>query len=145
MHIPVLIDTCYYMVDKKALVDSGATDNFINPVFTKHLGLRLQELEASKKIFNIDNTTNKSGSITHFLNLKVCTKGQVMELCFLVADIGSKDLLLGYPWLVAFEPKFDWKHATMDWGMMPVVISSTILLPTKTILATMFTQEKKWT
>jgi hypothetical protein len=30
MHIPVSICTSYFMADKRALVDSGATDNFIN-------------------------------------------------------------------------------------------------------------------
>jgi hypothetical protein len=54
------------MADKKALVISGATDNFMHPAFTKQMGLGLQELPTPKKIFNIDTTTNKSGMITHF-------------------------------------------------------------------------------
>jgi hypothetical protein len=35
MHIPVSIRTRYFMADKKALVDSGATDNFMHPNFAK--------------------------------------------------------------------------------------------------------------
>jgi hypothetical protein len=35
MRIPVSIRTRYFMADKKALVDSGATDNFMHPNFTK--------------------------------------------------------------------------------------------------------------
>jgi predicted aspartyl protease len=46
------------MADKKALVDSGATDNFMHPAFAKRMGLGLQKLQTPKKIFNIDNTTN---------------------------------------------------------------------------------------
>ena len=32
-------------------------------------------LDKPKRIYNIDNTSNKSGSITHSLELKVTTKG----------------------------------------------------------------------
>jgi hypothetical protein len=108
MHIPVSIRTSYFMADKRALVDSGATDNFINATFASRMGLGLKELPTPKKIFNIDNTTNKSGKITHYLDLDVCTKGIHKEMRFLITDIGSEDLLLGYPWLATFEPRFNW-------------------------------------
>jgi hypothetical protein len=75
MRIPVLIRTSYFMADKKALVDSGETNNFMHPAFAKRMGLGLQKLQTPKKIFNIDNTTNKSGMITHYLDLNVCTNG----------------------------------------------------------------------
>jgi hypothetical protein len=61
------------------------------------MGLGLHKLPKAQKIFNIDNTTNKSGEITHYLDLDVNTKGIHKEMCFLITDIGSEDLLLGYP------------------------------------------------
>jgi hypothetical protein len=124
MRIPVSIRTSYFMADKRALVDSGATDNFINATFAARMGLGLKELQTPKNIFNIDNTTNKSGKITHYLDLDVCAKGIHKEMCFLITDIGSEDILLGYPWLATFEPKFNWRHAVIDERMMPVIISS---------------------
>ena len=75
MRVPVSIRTRYFMADKKALVDSGATDNIIHPAFARRLGLTMTPLERPKKIYNIDNTSNKSGSITHSLELKITTKG----------------------------------------------------------------------
>ena len=101
------------MAEKKALVDSGATDNFIHPAFAKRLGLTMTPLEKPKRIYNIDNTSNKSGSITHSLELKVTTKGADRIMRFLVTDIGNEDILLGYPWLATFEPKFGWKDAML--------------------------------
>jgi hypothetical protein len=80
MRVPVSIRTSYFMADKKALVDSGATDNFMHPAFAKRMGLGLQELPTPKKIFNIDNTSNKSGMITHFLDLNVRTNGINKEM-----------------------------------------------------------------
>ena len=125
MRIPVSIRTRYFMADKKvALVDSGATDNFMHPAFAKRMGLGLQELPKPRKIFNIDNTTNKAGSITHFLDLDVQTKGIHKQMRFLITDIGNEDLLLGYPWLATFEPRFGWRNAIIDEKCLPVVISS---------------------
>jgi predicted aspartyl protease len=69
MHVPVLIHTSYFMANKKALVDSGATDNFMHPAFAKRMGLGLRELLTPKNIFNIDNTSNKSGMITHYVTV----------------------------------------------------------------------------
>jgi hypothetical protein len=124
MRVPVSIRTSYFMADKKALVDSGATDNFMHPAFAKRMGLGLQELPTPKKIFNIDNTSNKSGMITHFLDLNVRTNGINKEMRFLVTDIGHEELLLGYPWLATFEPKFNWKSAVIDERILPITISS---------------------
>jgi hypothetical protein len=124
MCIPVSIRTRYFMADKKALVDSGATDNFMHPNFARRMGLGMKMLPKPKKIFNIDNTTNKSGMITHYLDLNVVTKGIHKEMRFLVTDIGQEEVLLGYPWLATFEPKFDWRSATMEPRFMPVIISS---------------------
>ena len=45
MRVPVSICTCYFMANKKALVDSGATDNFVHPAFAKRLGLSMTLLE----------------------------------------------------------------------------------------------------
>jgi hypothetical protein len=145
MHIPVSIRTSYFMADKRALVDSGATDNFINATFAARMGLGLKELPTPKKIFNIDNTTNKSGKITHYLDLDVCAKGIHKEMCFLITDIGSEDILLGYPWLATFEPKFNWQHAVIDEQMLPVVISSINprVIRSQPVIARLMTNEEK--
>jgi hypothetical protein len=124
MRVPVSIRTSYFMANKKALVDSGATDNFMHPAFAKRMGLGLQELPNPKKIFNIDNTSNKSGMITHFLDLNIQTNGINKEMRFLVTDIGHEEVLLGYPWLATFEPRFNWKSAVIDKRTLPIIISS---------------------
>ena len=102
-----------------------------------------QAFEKPKKIFNIDNTENKSGSITHFIDLKVQTKGIVKDMRFLIADIGTENLLLGYPWLAAFEPGFRWRPAIMDSINFPVIISSSVPSPSKVVIAATLTHEDK--
>jgi hypothetical protein len=124
MRVPVSIRTSYFMADKKALVDSGATDNFMHPIFAKRMGLGLQKLQTPKKIFNIDNTTNKSGMITHYLDLDICTNRIHKQMRFLVTDIGNEEVLLGYPWLATFKPKFNWRSAIINERILPIIISS---------------------
>ena len=145
MRVPVSIRTRYFMADKKALVDSGATDNFIHPAFTKRMGVTMTPLEKPKRIYNIDNTTNKSGSITHSLELKVVTKGTEKIMRFLVTDIGNEDILLGYPWLATFEPKFGWKDAIIETEALPIIITSTIPVDSRLVIAGVQTQEDKET
>jgi hypothetical protein len=124
MCIPVSIQTSYFMADKQVLVDLGATDNFMHPNFAKRMGLGMKILSNPKKIFNINNTTNKSGMITHYLDLNVVTKGIHKEMHFLITDIGREEILLGYPWLATFELNFNWRSATISPQFMPVIISS---------------------
>src|SRR6201991_3783075 len=124
LRIPVSIRTSYSMANIKALVDSGATDNFIRPAFAKRMGLGLQPLDRPKKIWNIDNTENKAGSITHFTDLEVQTKGICRIMRFLVTDIGDEDLVLGYTWLATYKPQVNWTHATLHEEAMPVILRS---------------------
>ena len=100
-------------------------------------------LEKPKWIYNIDNTSNKSGSITHSLELKVTTKGVDRIMRFLVMDIGNEDILLGYPWLTTFEPKFGWKDAIIETQALPIIISSTHPVNSHTIIAGLQSQAEK--
>ncbi|KAF8258297.1 hypothetical protein EI94DRAFT_1547643, partial [Lactarius quietus] len=66
-------------------------------------------------IYNIDDTTNKAGNITHYVILHVSvTKGNDKEMRFLVTDIGKEDILFRYPWLAAYKPQFDWIKGTIN-------------------------------
>jgi hypothetical protein len=53
------------------------------------------------------------------------------EMRFLVTDIGHEEVLLGYPWLATFEPKFNWRSAVIDKHILPIIISSINLRITK--------------
>ena len=59
-----------------ALVDTGATHNFLSPTFVKHHHLKLTPLDRPRIIRNVDGTPNKGGNITHFIDLDVTTGTQ---------------------------------------------------------------------
>ena len=43
---------------------------------------------------------------------------------FLVTDLGDDELVLGYPWLAAFNPQIDWKNSVLHEEMQPLVIKT---------------------
>ena len=43
---------------------------------------------------------------------------------FLITNIGKEDILLGYPWLATYKPKFKWRDATIGKDALPVIIRS---------------------
>ncbi len=112
------------MADKRILVDSGATDNFIHPKFVRRLHMGTQKLERSMKIWNIDGSTNRAGQLTEYVDLLVKTGAREEKMRFLITDLGIEDVILGYPWLSTFKPQFSWKDGAIDTTLLPVVIKS---------------------
>src|SRR6266568_127951 len=108
MHIPISIRTSNAMADIKALVDSGATDCFMSEKFIRRMKLGKRPLQRPRKIWNIDNMANQAGEITHYITLDIQTRGTRKTIQFLITNIGNEDIILGYPWMAAYEPKFTW-------------------------------------
>src|ERR1700761_6743053 len=86
----------------------------------------MQRLQTAKTLYNVDDTTNKDGKIMHYLVLNVQMQGKVKRMTFLMAEIGKEDIILGYPWLSAYEPQFDWAKGTLNGEYHPVILSSTV-------------------
>ena len=41
---------------------------------------------------------------------------------FLITDLGEDEIVLGYPWLAAFQLHINWKNAMLDEEEQPLVI-----------------------
>jgi len=112
------------MADTKALIDSGATDCFMSEAFVRRMKLGKRPLQRTRKIWNIDNTANQAGDITHYITLDIQTGRNRKTIQFLVTNIGHEDIILGYPWMAAFEPRFIWKHGIIHEKELPVILRS---------------------
>src|SRR5260370_40023048 len=88
------------------------------------MGLGSTPLEWPRKVWNIDNTENKAGSITHSITLDMQTNGQWNDMTFLITNLGKEELLLGYPWLVTYEPWISWRLAVPFGDTLPIIIRS---------------------
>jgi len=112
------------MADIKALVDLGATNCFMSENFVRRMKLGKRPLQKPRKIWNIDNMANQAGSITHYIDLNIQTNSIRKTIHFLITNIGNEDVVLGYPWMAAFEPQFTWRNGVIDERALPVVIRS---------------------
>ncbi|RDX51698.1 hypothetical protein OH76DRAFT_1329800, partial [Lentinus brumalis] len=59
-------------------------------------------------VYNADGTSNKSGQITHAVRSYVEIGSHKSTHQLLVADLGSKDMILGYTYLRRHNPEIDW-------------------------------------
>ena len=82
------------------------------------------KLHRPRTIWNIDGTHNKAGAITDFVDLQVRCGPKTETMKFLVTDVGEDDIILGYPWLAAFQPDINWKESVLAEDMQPLVIKT---------------------
>ncbi len=142
MRIPVLFESAHTTAEREVLIDSGATDNFISKNLLHRLKIGYLPVETPIKIWNVDGTHNQDGTISHFTDLQVRTGTEVKTLQFLITNLGRDKVILGYPWLTAFEPVIHWKDATLDKKCQPVVISS--VKPEEAQVTTTILEEEEW-
>ena len=107
-----------------ALLDSGATENFMNLSYAKWLKLPIKRLDKPRKLFNVDGTKNKSGELLFFTDLQVQTGEQNVALQFFLSDLGEHKAILGCPWFAAMQPKIDWKRGWIDHTQLPIVLKA---------------------
>ena len=54
-----------------ALIDSGATKNFMSLQYAKYLQLPIKKPAERRQLFNVDGTPNKSGDLEYYTDLEV--------------------------------------------------------------------------
>src|SRR5712675_2462153 len=59
INVPFTFQTAHVMADETALLDSGATENFIDIDTWKRMGIGKRPLGKPIKVYNVDGTENK--------------------------------------------------------------------------------------
>jgi len=90
-----------------ALVDSGATENFMNLSYAWWLGLPIKRLDKPQKLFNVDGTWSKAEDLKYYTDLSMQTSNQRINHQFYLSDLGDHKAILGYPWFASTQPKID--------------------------------------
>ena len=97
-----------------ALIDSGATENFIDVQTAERWGLPRKTLPRPRPIVNVNGMENKAGMVTEACILEVLHNNKQHLQRFYVMDLGFDRVLLGYPWLSTFSPQIDWKTGQVE-------------------------------
>jgi len=103
----------------KALLDSSATEMFMDRQTAARHGFKLQKLERPIAVRNVDGTNNSRGAITHQVECNVFFKGHVERMQMDVCDLGKTEVILGMPWLAAHNPEINWEMGEMKMTRCP--------------------------
>ncbi len=105
-----------------ALVDSGATENFMNLTYAKWLRLPIKQLVQPRRLYNVDGTENKAGELRFYTDLQVQTGKAITPLRFFLTDLGKHKAILGYAWFAVVQPKINWKRGWIDHAQLPIIL-----------------------
>jgi len=107
LNIGVEKTNTYEGVMIKALLDSGAMGMFMDKQMAARHGFKLQKLERSLMVKNVDGTVNSGGAITHQVECNVFYKGHIERMRIDVCDLGKMEVILGILWLAAHNPEIN--------------------------------------
>ena len=122
MNVCIYLHSHLKRAKTQALLNSGATENFMTLDYAKHLHLPIKELNKPRMLYNVDRTINKAGIIKYCTDLKVQTGANHTWMQFFLSNLGHHQVILGYPWFVAVQPKVNWKRGWIDISQLPIVL-----------------------
>ena len=108
LHIPIKISVNNQIIGTSAIIDCGATRNFIDPGLTALANFPLQKLERLVKAYNVDGTTNSKGNITWETHVDLRFPKHTENIHFMVLNLGWKQIILRMPWLKRWNPEINW-------------------------------------
>ena len=106
-------------VDTTALLDCGATGNFVDLAFARRMKFPLERLKAPIRAFNVDGTHNNAGIIRYTTTLDLRIDGTQETRTFLILNCGKSNVILGMPWLTEVNPFVDWKTGLVSISTLP--------------------------
>ena len=75
MKIPIQFISYAQKAEETTLIDSGATENFIDEQMVKRLRIGTKKLDHRRTLRNVDGTFNQAGDVTHYCDLYL-TRGE---------------------------------------------------------------------
>jgi len=93
----------------KALLDSGATGNFIDRDFVQTKGINTRSISRPIPVYNVDGSPNKAGQISEVVDVVLRYKTHSERTLLAVSSLGKQNMILGYTWLKDHNPEVDWQ------------------------------------
>ena len=113
IQVAVQLYTRFWRVKVNALLNCGATKNFIHLRLVKKLKPKTKLLKKPWQVKNVDGTTNKAGAVTEVAILEIYHKGYWGNHAFFVAEVDCDEILLSYLFLEAVNPEINWQSGKL--------------------------------
>ena len=91
----------------KALLDSRATGLFMDMIFAREKGFKMERMKNPLLVKNVNGTVNVEGAITHQVKCNMFFKGHVERVRMDMYNLGKTEVILGIPWLATYNPEVD--------------------------------------
>ncbi|KAJ3752042.1 hypothetical protein EV360DRAFT_55914, partial [Lentinula raphanica] len=88
-----------FKVQAEALVDSGATTNFIDKRYVERNHLVTNKIAQPYRVLNADGTPNVAGEIKEYVRAYVQIGSHKTIQYLYVTQLGDKDMMIGYSYL----------------------------------------------
>lgn len=97
----------------KAMIDSGATGNFISWKYARWKRLPTQKKKDQYDLQMADGSTLSSRVDEETISLPLAIQRHHEELTFDVVGMATHDVILGMPWLKKHNPVIDWRRGVL--------------------------------
>ena len=104
----VILNGKYENVSINAMIDSGATENFINKRICDKHQITTKVAERPREIYLADGNLSGMGPITHLAEVPMEIGGHKELATLQVANLENHEIILGMPWLKGHNPRIDW-------------------------------------
>ena len=93
--------------------------NFIDRVVMENNNLEMHKLANPYYVINVDNTPNKAGQITKYVQAYVEIGSYKMAQHLFITNLGNKKKMIGYLYLYKHNPNIDWQKGSMGGYQVP--------------------------
>jgi hypothetical protein len=84
--------------------------------------LPIWRLIQERRLFNVDGTLNKAGTLKYYTDIVTRTGTKHMCLRYFLTDLGDNQVILGYPWFASVQPRIDWVKGWIDYQQLPIAL-----------------------
>ena len=93
-----------------AMIDSGATEDFIDKGICDKHEITTKKAGKPGEIYLADGNLSEMGLITHIAEVPMEIGGHRVLATLQVANLQNHEIILGMPWLRGHNPKIDWEE-----------------------------------
>jgi len=103
----------------KALLDSGATGNFIDKDSVCMKGISTRSISCPILVFNMDSSSNEARQISEVVDVILHYKIHSERMLLAVSNLGKQSMILSYTWLKDHNPEVNWQTREVQMNRCP--------------------------
>jgi len=96
-----------------ALVNSGASENFIDKAYAEASGIPIQQKTTPRRVLTVDGSEVTGRPVTHNAQIHLTIKHHKEDIRLHCITIANVPIILGLPWLKLHDPVIGWRNHTV--------------------------------